>query len=193
MSDKLSAGTSLSSSLNVTAGTSMCMSIRSSRGPDIFETYRWICIGEHLQSRVGSLKKPHGQGFIAAASMNRDGNVNDIEARLIVTLPSSSGCLNTSSTFLSNSGSSSKNNNPLCASDTSPGLGIAPPPIKPASEIVWCGDRKGRVLINPYFSVSPTTLWIFVDSRASSNSKGGRIVGIRFASIVFPEPGGPIS
>src|SRR5215510_13512430 len=113
MSDELSPGASLASSLNFTAGTSMCMSIRSSNGPEIFDTYRWIWIGEHLQSRVGSLKNPQGQGFIAAASMKRDGNVNDIDARLIVTLPSSNGCRRTSSTFRSNSGNSSRNSMPL--------------------------------------------------------------------------------
>src|SRR6266571_3574207 len=41
------------------------MSMRSSNGPDILETYRWICIGEHLHSRVGSLKNPQGHGGVA--------------------------------------------------------------------------------------------------------------------------------
>ena len=35
---------------------------------------------------------------------------------------------------------------PWCARDTSPGMGIWPPPIKPRSEIVWCGARNGRVV-----------------------------------------------
>ena len=30
-----------------------------------------------------------------------------------------------------------KNRTPLCASETSPGLGILPPPIKAISDIVW--------------------------------------------------------
>src|SRR5437870_11890213 len=41
------------------------MSMRSSNGPDIFETYRWIWIGEHLHSPVGSLKKPQGHPRVA--------------------------------------------------------------------------------------------------------------------------------
>ena len=41
--------------------------------------------GVHLQSRVASLKWPHGQGFIAATSMKLDGKVSDMAARLIVT------------------------------------------------------------------------------------------------------------
>jgi hypothetical protein len=33
----------------------------------------------------------------------------------------------------------------LCAMLTSPGRGMDPPPTRPASEIVWCGERNGRV------------------------------------------------
>src|SRR5881227_610395 len=65
-------------------------------------------------------------------------------ARAIVTTPSSIGWRSTSSTFLRNSGSSSRNSTPPCARLTSPGRGYEPPPIRPASEIVWCGDRNGR-------------------------------------------------
>jgi hypothetical protein len=32
--------------------------------------------------------------------------------------------------------------------------------------------------------------WILVTSRASSKERGGRMLTIRFASIVYPEPGG---
>ena len=39
---------------------------------------------------------------------------------------------------------------------------------------VWCGDLKGRSTIRPDFPVSPATEWIFVISRASSNSSGGK-------------------
>src|SRR5271169_3173891 len=62
--------------------------------------------GVHWHSRVGSPKKPQGQGFIAAASMKRDGKV--IAARAMVTLPSSSGWRMTSRTLRWNSGSSSR-------------------------------------------------------------------------------------
>jgi transcriptional regulator with XRE-family HTH domain len=40
------------------------MSIRSSSGPEILDTYRCICIGEHLQSRVGSLKIHKDRGSL---------------------------------------------------------------------------------------------------------------------------------
>jgi hypothetical protein len=92
----------------------------------------------------GSLRAVPGTLPIAAASMNRAGKLKLIAAREIVTVPSSSGCRRTSSTLRGNSGSSSRNSSPLCASETSPGRGTIPPPIKPASEIVWCGERKGR-------------------------------------------------
>ena len=81
---------------------------------------------------------------MAAASMKRAGKVSDMEARAMQTVPSSSGCRITSRTLRGNSGSSSRNSTPLWASDTSPGRGTAPPPISPASEMVWCGERNGR-------------------------------------------------
>jgi hypothetical protein len=34
----------------------------------------------------------------------------------------------------------------ICASDTSPGHGTCPPPFRPASDMVWCGTRHGRVV-----------------------------------------------
>jgi len=37
----------------------------------------------------------------------------------------------------------------------------------------------------------PTTEWILVVSSASCKVRGGRIVGIRLASIDLPAPGGP--
>ena len=48
----------------------------------------------------------------------------------------SSGCHNTSRTWRRNSGSSSRKSTPWCASDTSPGIGMWPPPISPASKMV---------------------------------------------------------
>src|SRR5437016_4128721 len=114
-------------------------------------------------------------------------------ARAIVTTPSSIGWRSTSSTFLRNSGSSSRNSTPPCARLTSPGGGYDPPPINPASEIVWCGARNGRRATSDSPSGStPATEWILVVSSASSRPILGRIVGRRRASIVFPEPGGPI-
>lgn len=54
----------------------------------------------------------HPQGFIAQTSIKLAGKSTDILERLIVTLPSSSGCRITSSTFRANSGSSSRNRTP---------------------------------------------------------------------------------
>jgi hypothetical protein len=39
---------------------------------------------------------------------------------------------------------------------------------------------------------TPATLWIWVVDSASSKVKGGRMPGNRFASMVLPDPGGPI-
>ena len=50
--------------------------------------------------------------------------------------PDSRGSRSTSSTRRSNSGSSSRKSTPRCARLISPGRGMVPPPISPASEIV---------------------------------------------------------
>jgi hypothetical protein len=73
---------------------------------------------------------------MAETSMKEAGYVMDATALETVTSPFSSGCLNTSSTFLLNSGSSSRKSTPLCAMLTSPGFGICPPPISATSDIV---------------------------------------------------------
>src|SRR2546427_510880 len=110
--------------------------------------------------------------------MKRAGYDRLIAARAIVTTPSSIGWRNTSSTFLRNSGNSSRNNTPPCARLTSPGRGYEPPPIRPASEIVWCGARNGRRATSDSPSGRvPATGWVFVVSSASSRLIGGRIVG----------------
>ncbi len=117
----------------------------------------------------------------------------ELSARDIVTEPSSSGCLNTSRTFLLNSGNSSRKSTPLCARLTSPGFGICPPPTIATSDKVWCGERKDRVAISDWpWMRRPTALWILVVCSASSKVISGSIVGILLASIVFPDPGGPI-
>lgn len=83
--------------------------------------------------------------------MNSAGKVMLPAAREMVTFESSSGCLSTSKVDRLNSGNSSRKRTPWCARLTSPGEGFAEPPSKPASEIVWCGERKGRVAINEFF------------------------------------------
>ena len=82
---------------------------------------------------------------MAAASMKRAGKVSDMAARAMQTVPSSSGWRMTSRTFRGNSGSSSRNNTPLCASETSPGRGIgAAADQSGVGNGVVRGERKGR-------------------------------------------------
>ena len=70
-----------------------------------------------------------------------------------------------------NSGSSSRKRTPWWARETSPGRGLVPPPSRPASEMVWCGERNGRVARKPRrVSSRPATEWILVTSMASSRS-----------------------
>ena len=77
--------------------------------------------------------------------MKLDGKQTVITERAMVTDPSSMGWRSISSTSRGNSGNSSRNRTPLCARLTSPGRGVPiPPPINPASEMVWWGERKGR-------------------------------------------------
>lgn len=134
------------SSCTFTAGTSRWISILSSRGPESLLRYRWICAGVQRQS-FSEPRKLHGQGFIAETSMKSAGNRSDCEALAMVTWPSSRGCRKTSRTLRLNSGSSSRKSTPLWARETSPGLGICPPPISPASEMVWCGALKGLAVM----------------------------------------------
>jgi hypothetical protein len=65
---------------------------------------------------------------------------------------------------------------PWCARDTSPGIGTWPPPISPASEMVWWGARNGRVVTKAMRSpVRSARLWIRVVSMASARVIAGRI------------------
>ena len=82
----------------------------------------------------------------------------------------------------------------MFASETSPGLIVpVPPPPSPTGVTVWCGERNGRVVISPSCFSVPAIEWIFVVSIISSKLISGRIDGTRFASILLPEPGGPMS
>src|SRR3990172_2312795 len=60
-------------SLIGTGGRVMCISIRSSKGPDILLRYLRTCKGVQTQPLSGFMKYPHGQGFMAQTSMNRVG------------------------------------------------------------------------------------------------------------------------
>lgn len=119
--------------------------------------------------------------------MKLHGYVSVAFTLLIVIIPSSNGPLNTSNVFLLNSGSSSKNNTPLCAKQISPGFGILPPPTRDIGDIVWCGALYGLVVMSDvFFGSIPATLCILVVSNASSKLKSGKIDGILLAIIVFP-------
>ena len=113
--------------------------------------------------------------------------------REMVMCRSSSGWRNTSSTPLLNSGNSSRNKIPLCARLISPGCGKLPPPTIATCEIVWCGSRNGRWVINEDPRCSfPATECILVVSKLSPNERGGRMDGSRLAIIDLPLPGAPI-
>ena len=89
-----------------------------------------------------SPKNPQGQGFIAAASMKRAGKVSEMRrARDGDHSVFERLAQHFQHVALEIPGSSSRNSTPLCPSETSPGRGMAPPPIKPASLMVWCGER----------------------------------------------------
>jgi hypothetical protein len=70
--------------------------------------------------------QPHGHGFIAATSWKRAGYCAWYAAREIVMWPVSSGSRRASSALRGNSGSSSRNRTPACASEISPGRGGEP-------------------------------------------------------------------
>jgi hypothetical protein len=92
----------------------------------------------------------------------------------VVTTPSSSGYRNTSRTWRRNSGSSSRKSTPWWASDTSPGIGTWPPPISPASEMVWWGARHGRIMTHAVCAaVKAATRWMRVVSIASARVIAG--------------------
>ena len=112
----------------------------------------------------------------------------------MVTLPSSRGWRIRSNVSLRNSGSSSRNSTPLWLMEISPGLGLVPPPTRPALDTVWWGLRKGRFVTMGSLALSvPMTEQIWVISSASSQVISGKIPGRRFESILLPEPGGPMS
>ena len=162
--------------------------MRSSSGP---LSRRWWRERSAAEQRQRWSPSPHGHGFEAATSMHRVGNIITRWERTITMRPSSSGWRSASSDERANSDSSSRNSTPWWASVTSPGAGCAPPPTRPDGEIVWCGARNGRASTSPPPECRPAIEWIRVTSIASARLSGGRIDGIRRASIVLPVPGGP--
>lgn len=145
-------------------------------------------------STNGGNNATNHHGLYAAIKRKSAGNESDMFALAIVTFRSSNGCLSISSTRFLNSVSSSRKRTPCVAKETSPGLGKLPPPMSPASEIVWCGERNGRLVTMALSSVSvPAMLCTLVVSTASSKLNSGRIVVSLRASMVFPAPGGPFN
>ena len=148
-----------------------------------------LCIRTSLQVQSPP-PRAHGQPLHAATSIVRAGYVTARWPRTTTTEPSSSGWRRASRAARPNSGSSSRNRTPWCASVTSPGLGGTPPPTRPDAEIVWWGARNGRFITSPP-RARPATPCTLVISIASAIVGGGRIPGSRRASIVLPAPGGP--
>ena len=86
-------------------------------------------------------------GLLDVQVSDRQGHAASVAERIdraMVTAPDSRGWRSTSRLLRWNSGSSSKNSTPWWARLISPGAGGLPPPTMPASEMVWCGARKGR-------------------------------------------------
>ena len=107
----------------------------------------------------------------------------------IVIWRSSSGCLRASRTWCENSGSSSRKRTPWCAREISPGIIGVPPPIIEQAELLWWGERRGRILIE--FRVLDNSLSLVISS-SSFGVGGGRRDGIALARSVLPLPGGPL-
>ena len=83
---------------------------------------------------------------------------------------------------------------PLCAKLISPGCILAPPPMSATSEMVWWGERNGRVEMSVApLSNFPAMECICVVSKLSASVSGGKIEGKRFAIILLPQPGLPTS
>ncbi len=128
---------------------------------------------------------------MADISWNRAGNVACLAARDITISPDSKGSRSASNTFAWNSGSSSKNNTPLCAKEISPGLGGLPPPTRATAEALWCGVLKGRFCQSSGWKPK----WLIDCTAAASDAsfcvKWGRMLNNRLANSVLPLPGGP--
>ena len=128
------------------------------------------------------------------AARSRGNVTRPVRSREIEMRPSSSGRRSASSTARRNSGSSSRKSTPWCASDTSPGAraAAADEPARARS----CGAARGTggIAIRPPSSgkqpgdrVDPRDL----ERLARASAAEGSSAAAR-ASIVLPQPGGPI-
>ncbi len=122
-------------SLYFTAGTSIWMSMRSSSGPES-STRSAGSSAACMALPRSVLKYPHGQGFIAAASMNRAGKVSDIDARAIVPCHLPAAAASPPAHFAEIPATHPETSTPLCASETSPGRGMPRRQSTPRHEIV---------------------------------------------------------
>src|SRR5436190_8949642 len=111
--------------------------MRSRSGPLIFSRYLLRLVGSDALW-------PDWVGFMAATSMNLAGNLMEEWTRATVTSPDSRGWRSISKTYRENSGSSSKKRTPWWARETSPGLGMVPPPTSDWAVAEWWGVRTGR-------------------------------------------------
>ncbi len=175
-------------------GTLTRRSIRSSRGPEIFSTYLATSRSEQVHRPEGCPRQPHGQGFMAATSWNRAGRCRVPPARVTVTRPSSSGWRRVS---MPSGGTRAAR--PETAPRCGPGITLpAGAPVRRRSgrgRERYDGARgRGRARSSPVPPGSvPAMEWILVASSASSGLMSGRMEGSRLASMLLPDPGGPIS
>ena len=146
-----------------------------------------------MQVLSESPRNPHGQGFIVAINKKLAGKLNLPLARLTVISWSSRGWRSDSKIFLGYSNSSSRNRTPRCARLMSPGCILDPPPMMEALLAVWWGDLNGRSLMVLLIVLVLPRLCSFVTSTISVFDSGGNRFFRDFASIVFPDPGGPDS
>jgi hypothetical protein len=78
----------------------------------------------------------------SAAKVTRSGTPSDS----IGVMPFSGGWRRPSRPWRRHAGRASRKWTLWCAGDTSPGIGTWPPPIRPASGMMWWGARHGRVV-----------------------------------------------
>ena len=172
----------------------MWMSMRSSSGPEILRD-----VALTMRRRAGALAGlvaevaagagvHGGDEHEARGEADRHGGARDGDGAVL------EGLAQDFEDVRGNSGSSSRKSTPLWARETSPGRGMLPPPMRPASEMVWCGERKGRCgrgrASRRGGRRRSGSSWSRALPRATA---AARMEGRRLASMVLPVPGGPMS
>jgi len=125
--------------------------------------------------------------------MKRAGNISDMAAREMVTVPSSSGLAQNFENVAGELGKFVEKEQAVVRErDFAGARGLRRRDQAGVRDGVM-RRTIGALADEPLpGSRTPATLWIFVVSSASSKVSGGRMVGMRLASMVLPEPGGPI-